>query len=206
MLEDATAEMQQLAGEIKQCTRCRLHETRTQSVPGEGPADARLLFVGEGPGYHEDKQGRPFVGAAGRFLEELLASIGMSRADVFITNVVKSRPPQNRDPLPDEIAACRPWLNRQLEIIKPAVVVTLGRFSMERFIPGVTITRVHGQERRVGDLLVFPMFHPAAALHQPKYRSLIEQDMLKIPGILAGLQPVEPADPPKALPQQPSLF
>ena len=131
--EDALA---RIADEIRACTRCELHKTRTKSVPGEGPADARIMLIGEAPGWNEDQQGRPFVGAAGRFLEELLASAGMARDEVFITNVVKSRPPGNRDPLPDEIAACAPFLERQIEVIDPDVIVTLGRFSMARWFPG----------------------------------------------------------------------
>lgn len=176
------------------------------AVPGEGPEDAEIMFVGEAPGYHEDQQGRPFVGAAGQFLEKLLASINLTRNDVYITNVVKHRPPNNRDPQPDEIAACRPYLERQIELIKPKIIVTLGRYSMELAFAGVSITQVHGVPKRVGDIVYFPMFHPAAALHQPRYRSFIEQDILKIPQILADLQSLQDEKRKPRPPEQMSLF
>ena len=180
--EQALAE---IAAGIKVCTRCELYKTRTQSVPGEGPADARVMLIGEAPGWNEDQQGRPFVGAAGKFLEELLGAAGLSRGDVFITNVVKSRPPGNRDPLPDEIAACVPWLERQIEVIDPDVIVTLGRFSMARWFPGERISKIHGQSKRVGRRLIVPMYHPAAALHQQALRQTIVEDFGKLPKILA---------------------
>jgi DNA polymerase len=180
--EEALAE---IAAEIRVCTRCELHRTRTKSVPGEGPADARVMLIGEAPGWNEDQQGRPFVGAAGKFLEELLAKAGMTRGEVFITNVVKSRPPGNRDPLPDEIAACAPFLERQIETIDPDVIVTLGRFSMAPWFPGERISRIHGQPKRVGRRLIVPMYHPAAALHQQALRGTIEEDFGKLPKILA---------------------
>ncbi len=154
-------------------------------MPGEGRIDADVMLIGEAPGYYEDQQGRPFVGAAGQFLEQLLASIGLKRSDVFIANVIKSRPPGNRDPLPAEIDACSKWLTEQLRIIQPTVVVTLGRYSLARYLPGVPISRVHGQGRRVGDLWVVPMYHPAAALHQGSLRRVIEEDFKKIPGYVA---------------------
>ena len=143
------------------------------------------MCIGEGPGFHENEQGRPFVGAAGKFLDELLASIGLRRQDVYICNVIKCRPPNNRDPLPGEIAECKPWLDRQLEIIQPKVIVTLGRFSMNRYFPGQSIGRIHGQPKRVDGVLVVPMYHPAAALHQGSLRRTIEQDFQKLPGLLA---------------------
>jgi uracil-DNA glycosylase len=176
------------------------------AVPGEGPEKAKIMFVGEAPGFHEDQQGRPFVGAAGKFLEELLASINLSRRDVYIANVIKCRPPENRDPQPDEISACRPYLDQQIALIKPQIIITLGRFSMEIAFSGVSISRVHGLPKKVGDIVYFPMFHPAAALHQPKFRSAIETDMLKIPQILADLQSVEPEKTEPQAPQQLSLF
>jgi DNA polymerase len=163
------------------------------------------MFIGEAPGYHEDQQGRPFVGAAGQFLETLLASINLTRQDVYIANVIKCRPPNNRDPQPDEIEACRPYLSQQIALIKPKIIVTLGRFSMQLAFAGVTISRIHGTPKKIGDIVYFPMFHPAAALHQPRYRSFIEQDMLKIPEILADLQSIEAEDDSPA-PQQLSLF
>lgn len=143
------------------------------------------MLIGEAPGWNEDQQGRPFVGAAGKFLEELLGAAGLSRGDVFITNVVKSRPPGNRDPLPDEIAACVPWLERQIEVIDPDVIVTLGRFSMARWFPGERISKIHGQSKRVGRRLIVPMYHPAAALHQQALRQTIVEDFGKLPKILA---------------------
>jgi len=199
-------ELTALAEEIRRCSLCRLSQNRTQAVPGSGPADARIMFVGEAPGYHEDQQGLPFVGAAGQFLDSLLASINLRRAEVYITNVVKCRPPNNRDPQADEISACRPYLDRQIELISPRVIVTLGRFSMQMAFSGVTISRVHGKPKRVGDVVYVPMFHPAAALHQPRYRSLIEQDFRRLPEILAQASSIEPADDEGQSPEQLSLF
>jgi DNA polymerase len=184
-LEEKQQALEQIADEIRVCTKCELHRTRTKSVPGEGPADARIMLIGEAPGWNEDQQGRPFVGAAGKFLEELLASAGMTRDEVFITNVVKSRPPGNRDPLPDEIAACAPFLERQIEVIDPEVIVTLGRFSMARWFPGERISRIHGQPKRVGRRLIVPMYHPAAALHQQSLKATIQEDFARLPRILA---------------------
>ncbi|NOZ28213.1 MAG: uracil-DNA glycosylase [Chloroflexi bacterium] len=177
-------ELERIAAEIRSCTLCPLARSRTNAVPGEGPADAEIMFIGEGPGFHEDRQGRPFVGAAGRFLEELLASIGLTRDQVYITNVVKCRPPGNRDPQPEELKACRPYLDRQIDVIKPKIIVTLGRYSMARYFPGASISRIHGRPKRVGDIICFPMFHPAAGLHQPRWRPLIEEDIKKLPGLL----------------------
>ncbi len=176
------------------------------AVPGEGPADADIMLIGEGPGFHEDQQGRPFVGAAGHLLDELLASINMTRKDVYITNVIKHRPPNNRDPMPDELGACRFWLDQQIERIKPKLIVTLGRFSMQLAFSGVSISRIHGTPKKIGDIVYFPMFHPAAALHQPRYRTLVEQDMLKIPQILADLIDIDPGGDDPAQPQQLSLL
>ncbi len=174
----------ELYEEIAACQRCDLAKGRTHTVPGEGPEDAEIMFIGEAPGFHEDRQGRPFVGAAGRFLEELLASIGLKREDVYICNVIKCRPPGNRDPLPDEIEACKPFLDRQIELIQPKLIVTLGRYSMARYFPNAQITRIHGRPKRIGNRIYYPMFHPAAALHQPKWRAIVEEDMLKIPQLL----------------------
>ena len=164
-------DLEAIASEVRACQKCPLGQGRTHAVPGEGPADADIMFIGEGPGFHEDRQGRPFVGAAGQFLEELLASIGLTREDVYITNVIKCRPPGNRDPQPNELAACSEYLDRQIASIRPQIIVTLGRFSMARYFPGASISRIHGQCKRVGNITVFPMLHPAAALHQPKWRS-----------------------------------
>jgi DNA polymerase len=153
------------------------------------------VFIGEAPGFYEDQQGLPFVGAAGRFLEELLHSIGLDRKRVFITNVIKCRPPNNRDPLPAEITACTKHLMLQLEILKPKVVVTLGRYSLAHFLPNESITRVHGRPRRVGDVTVFPMFHPAAALHQQRYRQVIIDDMKALPSLLSAPPPKKEEPP-----------
>lgn len=211
----AQADLTQIAAEVNACTRCKLHRSRTRAVPGEGPAEARLMFIGEGPGFHEDQQGRPFVGAAGQFLEELLALIGLKREQVFITNVIKCRPPANRDPEPDELAACSDYLDRQIAALDPRVIVTLGRFSMAKFFPDAKISAVHGQARQVngppfaagGRRLVVAMFHPAAALHQPKYREPLIEDFKKLPALIAQAEraPAEPAaDEPPA--EQLSLF
>jgi uracil-DNA glycosylase family 4 len=207
-LQEREQALAQIADEIRVCTKCELHRTRTKSVPGEGPADARVMFIGEAPGWNEDQQGRPFVGAAGKFLEELLGIGGMKRDEVFITNVVKSRPPGNRDPLPDEIAACAPYLERQIEVIDPEVIVTLGRFSMARWFPGERISRIHGQPKRVGRRLIVPMYHPAAALHQQTLKTTIQEDFARLPKILAeaeaARQDEEAEDEPPA--SQMSLF
>jgi DNA polymerase len=178
-------EMQEVAEEVTGCTLCELSRSRNHAVPGEGNIHARIMFIGEGPGWHEDQQGRPFVGNAGKFLNELLAKAGLEREDVFITNVVKCRPPGNRDPLPDEIAACSTYLERQMKAIDPDVVVTLGRFSMAKFFPGERISRIHGQAKKIGRRLVVPMYHPAAALHQAALRGAIEDDFAKLPKMLA---------------------
>lgn len=185
----ATAQelLDQIATEVRSCTKCDLCKGTKNGVPGEGSASAEVLFIGEGPGFHEDRQGRPFVGPSGQYLEQLLAIIGMTRNQVFITNVVKCRPPGNRDPLPDELAACRDYLDRQLALIKPEVVVTLGRYSMERFFPGQSITRIHGQPKRVGNVFYLPLFHPAAALRRPEWREASEKDIQQIPKLLAEL-------------------
>ena len=177
--------LEQIAGDVSACTACGLHQSRIKSVPGEGPADARIMFIGEGPGQHENQQGRPFVGQAGQFLTDLLASIGLKRPEVFIANVVKCRPPGNRDPQPDEIAACGRYLDAQIALLKPLVIVTLGRFSMAKFFPNDKIGRIHGQARKVGGSYCFAMYHPAAALHQPALRKTIEEDMLKLPQVVA---------------------
>jgi DNA polymerase len=153
------------------------------------------MFIGEAPGWHEDQQGRPFVGAAGQFLEDLLASINMKRTQVYITNVVKHRPPNNREPLPGEIVVCRPWLEKQIETIKPGVVVTLGRYSMAMFFPGKSISKIHGTAQKRDGVIYFAMYHPAAALHQQSLRREIEADMLKIPPLLAEAQNVSESEP-----------
>lgn len=198
-MADAGAALEALAEDIRVCTRCDLHAVANRAVPGEGPADARVMFVGEAPGFNEDKQGRPFVGAAGRFLEELLAEAGLTRDEVFITNVVKHRPPNNRDPLPDELAACLPWLERQLEIVNPRFVVTLGRFSLGTFFPGSMISKVHGEIREKDGRYFFAMYHPAAALHQEKLRQTLLEDARKLGGFLSEqAQTPQPHEEPPA--------
>jgi uracil-DNA glycosylase family 4 len=192
--------------QILVCTKCILSHGRTHSVPGEGPEDADIIFIGEAPGFHEDRQGRPFVGAAGKFLEELLATVDLKREDVYITNVVKCRPPGNRDPQSEEIAACKPYLDGQIDLIRPRLIVTLGRFSMQRYFPGASISRIHGQAKRVGNVIYYPMFHPAAALHQPRWRNLVEEDMLRIPDLLVKLDEIEEEKPAPSQGEQLSLF
>lgn len=201
----AETALQTIAAEVNACTRCKLHLARTHAVPGEGPANAEILFIGEGPGFHEDQQGRPFVGAAGKFLEELLELIGLKREQVFITNVVKCRPPGNRDPEADELAACDAYLERQIAALNPKVIVTLGHFSMARFLPDAKISAVHGQARRVHGRLVVPMFHPAAALHQARFKEPLIEDFKKLPALIASAPQAGPTDeaPPA---EQMSLF
>ena len=182
--------LEAIAAEVRTCTNCRLHQTRNRAVPGEGDPDTEVVFVGEGPGFNEDKQGRPFVGRAGDLLVKLLGSIGWQRDDVFITNVVKCRPPDNRDPQPDEIAACAPFLRRQLEVLDPAVVVTLGRYSMGTFMPGARISQAHGTVRPVdpatgaSSAMVFAMYHPAAALRTPAIERESYADIAAVPAAL----------------------
>jgi len=195
----------ELYEEIADCQRCILSQARKNAVPGEGPEDADIVFIGEGPGFHEDQQGRPFVGAAGQFLDELLESIGLRREDVYICNVIKCRPPGNRDPLPEEVEACQPHLDRQIEIIAPRMIVTLGRFSMERYFPGAKISQIHGQARKLQGIIYYPMYHPAAALHQPRWRPVVEEDMSRIPQLLAAADSIAEVELPRDA-EQLSLF
>lgn len=203
--------LEQVAQEVSACQRCILSYSRKMAVPGEGPANASIMFIGEGPGFHENEQGRPFVGAAGRFLEELLASIGMERTQVFIANVVKCRPPGNRDPLPEELEACSDYLERQIQAVNPKVIVTLGRFSMARYFPNAKISDVHGQAMRVRGRLVVPMYHPAAALHQGSLKPVVERDFALLPELIAksvDLPETSIDEPPvdRQEPKQLSLF
>jgi DNA polymerase len=186
--------LDEIAAQVRNCTQCELHRSRTNAVPGNGNPQAEIMFIGEAPGWHEDKQGLPFVGAAGQFLNEMLASIGLTRDEVFVTNIVKCRPPGNRDPLPDEIAACSHYLDAQIAAIQPKVIVTLGRFSMARWFPGERISRIHGQARRFGSYVVVPMYHPAAALHQASLRETVEADMAKLPRIIEEARQSSAAD------------
>lgn len=197
------SELQEIARQIHSCSDCRLSMGRTLAVPGEGPEQADLMFIGEGPGYNEDQQGRPFVGAAGQFLEQLLASIGLTRERVFITNMVKCRPPDNRDPYPGEVAACSKYLDRQIQLVHPKVIVTLGRHSLAKFLPGESITKVRGKQRRLGSFTLYPTFHPAAALRQPGLRRTIEEDFKAIPALLAERRSPSPEEPQT---QQLSMF
>ncbi len=185
------------------CTSCDLSKSRTRVVPGEGAPNAKLMFIGEAPGFHEDQQGRPFVGQAGKLLDELIASIGMKRGDVYIANVIKCRPPGNRDPLPSEVEACRHWLDGQIEHINPKVIVTLGRYSMARFLPGESIGKAHGKPKKAGGRIVFPVHHPAAALYQQSLLKTLKEDFLKVPALLRDAAPVPEAAPE---PKQLNLF
>jgi uracil-DNA glycosylase family 4 len=206
--------LKEVAAEVSVCTKCALSKGRTKAVPGEGNPHARIFFIGEGPGFHEDQQGRPFVGPAGQFLEELLASINLKRSDVFITNVVKCRPPGNRDPLPQEIEACNDYLDRQIAAINPQVIVTLGRYSMAKFFGNEKISTIHGRARTVDGRICIAMYHPAAGLHQASLKDTIRADFKKIPIVLAeaerlaaeGKLKAEPPKPKEEPPQQLSLF
>src|SRR5881409_1196916 len=184
-------DLRMLADEIRACTACPLHRSARQAVPGEGSAESGIFFLGEAPGYNEDLQGRPFVGAAGQLLDELLSDIGLDRRKVFITNVVRHRPPENRDPLPDEVAACDVWLRRHLEVLRPRVIVTLGRHAMGKFFPGESISRIHGKPRLKDGLVIFPVYHPAAALHQPALRDALFADFAALALYLATTPPTK---------------
>jgi DNA polymerase len=198
---ERVAALEVVATEVRACTRCRLHETRTLAVPGEGSPDTEVVFVGEGPGFNEDRQGRPFVGRAGDLLTKFLATLRWKRDEVFITNIVKCRPPDNRDPEPDEIAACAPYLKRQLEILDPALIVTLGRHSLGRFMPGERISQAHGTMRPVDpesgatSAMAFALYHPAAALRTPDIERTSYADVARIPAaLLEARARREPAD------------
>ena len=206
---DAEDTLKQVAEEVSICTQCTLAGTRKLAVPGEGPATAQVMLIGEGPGFHENEQGRPFVGAAGKFLDELLAKGGFKCSEVFITNVVKCRPQDNRDPLPEDLSACAGFLDRQIAIINPLVIITLGRFSMAKYFENVRISEVHGQPKWIGSRFIIPMFHPAAALHQPKYRPMLQEDFSHLPQLVAEAQQKIASSQPKAEhenPAQLSLF
>src|SRR5579859_2748534 len=206
--------LKEVAAEASVCTKCDLCKGRTKAVPGEGNAQAKILFIGEGPGFNEDRQGRPFVGPAGQFLEELLASINLKRSDVFITNVVKCRPPNNRDPEPGEIAACNDYLDRQIAAINPGVIVTLGRHSMAKFFGSEKVSVIHGRARRIDGRVCIAMYHPAAGLHQQSLKETIRSDFKKIPLVIAeaerlgaeGKMKPEPPKPKEDPPEQLALF
>lgn len=203
----------EIASEVSVCEKCRLCKGRKRAVPGEGNPQAKIMFIGEGPGYNEDQQGRPFVGPAGRLLEEALASINLKRSDVFITNVVKCRPPENRDPNPDEITACNEYLDRQIEALDPQVIVTLGRFSMAKFFPGQKISMIHGRAKPGRKRLYIAMYHPAAALRSQQMMAEFRADFAKIPLIIAEAERraaegtlTVPPRPKEEPPEQLSLF
>jgi uracil-DNA glycosylase family 4 len=198
--------LSELNQQIALCRKCDIARLRTRVVPGEGAEDAAIMFIGEAPGWHEDQQGRPFVGQAGQFLDRLLASINLDRRQVFIANVIKCRPPDNRDPLPTEIQNCQSWLDRQIELIKPRMIVTLGRYSMARYFPGKSISRIHGTAQKRDNIIYYAMYHPAAALHQQSLRKDIEADMLKIPMLLAEAGQVAEARPSTESGQQLNMF
>ena len=195
--------LSELYEEIALCQQCEIAKYRTKVVPGEGAEDATIMFIGEAPGWHEDQQGRPFVGPAGLYLDELLASINLKREQVYIANVIKCRPSGNRDPLPAEIHNCRKWLDHQIELIHPKLVVTLGRYSMAMFFPGKSRSKIHGTAQKRDNVIYYAMYHPAAALHQQSLRQMIEADMLKIPSLLAEAESMAEAE---QQPQQLSMF
>lgn len=217
MTQDRAATLAAIAEQVRTCRLCRLYEQATRPVPGAGSPDAEIMFIGEGPGYHEDQQGLPFVGRSGDYLNYLLKLIGLTRDAVFIANVVKHRPPENRDPLPDEIVACKPYLDQQIAVIDPLVIVTLGRFSMARYFPEGKISQIHGRPRYDGSRAYYPLFHPAAALRAPELRRDMEADIRRLPEVLAEVkarrassQAPASADtldaPPPGPPKQLSLF
>lgn len=193
---DKSERLAEIASRIAADRSLEIARAATNPVPGEGNPDADLLFVGEAPGAQEDREGRPFVGAAGRFLEEMLSSIGLTRRDVFITNVVKYRPPGNRDPEPAEIEACWPYLEEQISAIDPALIITLGRHAMNRFLEGELISRIHGQPKRKEGRVYYPLYHPAAALYNGSMREVLLNDFSRIPKILKKINEVAETVPP----------
>jgi len=211
--EERQQALTQIAREIAACKTCILHQKRTRTVPGDGSIGADIMFIGEAPGFHEDQQGLPFVGASGRYLEQLLQMIGLTRQDVFIANVVKCRPPDNRDPLPGEIDACKHFLDRQIEIINPILIATLGRYSMGRYFPNGKITQIHGKPKFAEGRIYLPLFHPAAVLRNENLKPLMEADFKQILKLvkdakdskipeLGGKKDEEPPEQPRQL----SLF
>jgi len=193
----------ELYQQIALCHKCDIAKLRTKVVPGEGAENAEIMFIGEAPGWHEDQQGRPFVGQAGQFLDRLLASVNLDRKQVYIANVIKCRPPDNRDPLPVEIQNCCQWLDSQIALINPKMIVTLGRHSMARYFPGKSISKIHGTAVKRDNVVYYAMYHPAAALHQQRLKQAIEADMLKIPQLLAETKNVQEEKP---KPQQLNMF
>lgn len=177
-------ELEKISEEVGLCHKCPLHKTRIRTVPGEGNPRAEILFIGEGPGKNEDEQGRPFVGVAGRILDAMLETIGLRREDVFIANVVKCRPPMNRDPLPEEVGACADYLTRQVAAIQPHLIVLLGRHAMERFLPGLKISTAHGKPKRRDGQVYYPVYHPAATIYNQALKADLEGDFRRIPKVI----------------------
>lgn len=202
--------LEKIAEQIKNCQKCPLYKTATNPVPGDGNPEAEIVFIGEAPGYWEDQKGIPFVGAAGNLLNQLLAMINLKREEVFICNILKHRPPNNRDPLPGEITACTPHLKQQLLIIQPKIIVTLGRFAMNYFIPNTYISRIHGQPQKVFweklNLVVIPLYHPAAALRNGQIMQELKEDFKKIPAIIKEIEEESSQAPSPPKPKQESLF
>jgi DNA polymerase len=174
----------ELRQQISGCTLCDLSNGRTNTVPGEGAVDADIMFIGEAPGSNEDRDGRPFIGQAGKLLDEMLGKIGLDRKDVYVTNMVKCRPPSNRDPALTELSACAPYLDKQIELISPRVIVCLGRFSFSKFFPGEAISKARGTPRDWKNIKIYPMYHPAAALHNPRLKPAIEKDFRNLPALI----------------------
>ncbi len=204
MVEDRAAALAAIADEVRACRLCRLYEGTTNAVPGAGSPDAQIMFIGEGPGFHEDRLGLPFVGRSGDYLNYLLNLIGLKREQVFIANVVKHRPPDNRDPLPDEILACKPYLDRQIAVINPLVIATLGRFSMARYFPNGKITQIHGQPKFEDGRAYYPLFHPAAVLRNPDLRRGMEEDFKRLLEVLEQVKQQRAAQTkPDAAPAEP---
>ena len=181
----------ELVRKIRECTDCFLCQDRTQAVPGSGLLEAELMFIGEAPGFHEDRNGLPFVGPAGKILDELLASVGLKRSDIYITNVVKCRPPSNRDPYPAEVAACKPYLDAQIRMVNPRVIITLGRFALENFFPGAKISKAKGIVREWNGRTVYPVYHPAAALHNPSLKERLFEDFSRLPKVVSDARQSE---------------
>jgi DNA polymerase len=212
-VEERRTKLEAIATEVKTCVKCDLYKGRTHAVPGSGSVVTDIMFIGEGPGYHEDKQGLPFVGQSGKYLDELLASIGLARETVFITNVVKCRPPENRDPLPKEIEICTTnYLFRQIEIIQPKLIATLGRFSMGLFLTNARITKIHGQAQKVNGRIIYPLFHPAAVLRNQDLRGPMQEDFKRMLTLIQEIkneteqQAPKPDDDLPPAPKQLSLF
>lgn len=181
---DKKTQLESLSKEISACTKCALCKSATQSVPGSGNPNAEIVFIGEAPGFYEDQQGVPFVGRSGKLLDFLLSQIKLNRSDVWIGNIIKHRPPENRDPSPDEINTCKAFLTQQIKIIDPKIIITLGRFSMNYFLPNETISMAHGKPYQLGKFTVYPVYHPAAGLRNPTMKRQLIEDFLKIPDII----------------------